>query len=107
MDRKDQVSQVNAARTNKLAFAAEHAFHNFFFEVLQFSPLYKGMDPPDVEIREMTCRTGCSAASAAHAQPDRRFDLVDEPSYFPVIRIEINLPVLTDRVTKGFHPDLF
>jgi hypothetical protein len=69
----------------------------------QFPPLHKGVDFPDVEIREMACRTGCSTASAAQAQPDRRFDCVNEPGHFPVIRIEINLPVFTDRIAKGFH----
>jgi hypothetical protein len=106
MNRKDQVPEVNAARANKLAFTTEHAFHDFFFQLLNFPPLNEGMDQPDVEIREMAGRTGGSAASAAHAEPDRRFSFVDKPGHFPVIRIEINLPVFADRIAKRFHPAL-
>jgi len=64
------------------------------------------MNPPDIEICKMTCRTGCGTASAAYAQPDRRFDCIDEPGHFPVLCIEINLPVLGDRIAKGFMPGL-
>ena len=100
MNQKDEVPEVHAAWTNKLAFAAKHAFHDFFFQMMDLSPLDECMDSPDVEISEMTCRTGGSAASAAEAKPDRWFCLPDKPGDDPVIRIKINLPVLADRISK-------
>ena len=104
---KDQVSKVHATRANELAFSAEHAFHDFFFQMVDFSPLKEGQNLPDVEIRELPGRTGGSTASASHTETDRRFDFIDDPRYFPVIRIVINLPVVTDPITKRFHLVLF
>jgi len=106
MDRKDQISQVNAARANKLTFAAQHAFHDFIFQVEGLSPLNKGMYPADVEAGEMARRTGCRAAAAPDTQPDGGFHLLDKPGYFPVDCIEIYLAVPADRVSKGFHAEI-
>jgi hypothetical protein len=70
MYRKDQVSQVNAAGANELAFAAQHAFHYFLFKVIKLSSLDKSMNPTDVEFSEMSGRTGPGATSTTHAKHD-------------------------------------
>jgi len=66
MYRKDQVSQVDAAWANKLAFAAQHTFHDFSFKVVKFTSPDKCMDPADIEFSEMSCRTGRGATSTAY-----------------------------------------
>jgi hypothetical protein len=103
MYRKDQVSQVNTSRANELAFAAQHAFHDFLFQVIKLTSLDKSMDPADVEFSEMPCRAGPGATSATHAKPDGRLYCINKSGYFTIIGIEINLPVFADRVPKGFH----
>ncbi len=61
------------------------------------------MNLPDVEVRKMSCRAGSCTASTAHAKPDRRFGPGYIPEYFPIVPVIINLPVFTDRITKGSH----
>jgi hypothetical protein len=103
MNGKNQVSKVDAARAYKLAFTAQHAFHDFFFQVKEFSPLNQGMDLPDVQFREMSGCTGCRAASASHAKPDGGLYFIDKVSNTLVVGIKINLTVFADRVPERFH----
>jgi hypothetical protein len=74
MDLYNKVPQIDSPRTNQLAFAAEHAFSDFFLQMHGFSPLDQSVDPPDVEICKMPGRTGCRATSASHTKPDGRLD---------------------------------
>jgi len=105
MDRKDQVPQVNTPGADQLTLAAQHAFHDFLFQLMGFPSLDECMHPSDIEFCKMSGRTGCSAAPASHAQADGRFKGIDEPGHFPVVCIEINLPVLGDRVAERFHAE--
>ena len=102
MDRKDQVSHVNASWTNQLAFSAEHAFFDFMFQKSCFTPEKDRVKPADIKIHKMAGCTGCGAAAAPDANPERRFERIQVVDYPHVLMIIIELAVGLYRIAEIF-----
>lgn len=88
---KNDVTNVDAARTNECAFSAKHTAVNLFSELGIIAALQQGVQAANVECgQQIARRAGGGAGSAGHTNAQRRLILQNRPHYLLVVAVVVD-----------------